>query len=123
MADQTTDRLVDRLADRLVDIALGSLSTSLYRARNLRVTTTMEDMVDFFHVLRLYRTITCITKYNIAIPKNNLYLFVSFGISHPYFLQSLLTNILLTLILHRIIPVLSFMTELFTIFARQYIMF
>lgn len=52
MADQTTDRLVDRLADRLVDrlvdIALGSLSTSLYCARNLRVTTIMEDMVDFF---------------------------------------------------------------------------
>ena len=38
----------DRLADRLADIALESLSTSLYRARNVRVTTIMEDMVDFF---------------------------------------------------------------------------
>lgn len=37
-----------RLADRLVDIALGSTSASLYRARNVRVTTTLEDMVDFF---------------------------------------------------------------------------
>lgn len=67
MADQTTDRLVDGLADRLVDIALGSISASLYRARNLRVTTIMEDMVDFFHVLRLYRTITYLIKYNVAI--------------------------------------------------------
>ncbi len=33
---------------RLADIALGSLSTSLYRARNLQVTTILEDMVDFF---------------------------------------------------------------------------
>lgn len=57
------------------------------------------------------------------MPKSNLYLFVSFGINHPYFLQSLLTNILFTLILHRIIQVLFFMTELFAIFARQYIMF
>lgn len=57
------------------------------------------------------------------MPKSNLYLFVSFGISHPDFFQSLLTNILFTLILHRIIQVLSFITELFTIFARQYIMF
>lgn len=48
MADRATDRLVDRLADRLVDIALGSLSTSFYRARNVRVTTILEDMVDFF---------------------------------------------------------------------------
>lgn len=48
VADRVTDRLVDRLADRLVDIALGSLSASLYRARNLRVTTILEDMVDFF---------------------------------------------------------------------------
>ena len=37
-----------RLADRLADIALESLSTSLYRARNVRVTTILEDMVDFF---------------------------------------------------------------------------
>lgn len=44
VADQTTDRLVDRL----VDIALGSISASLYHARNLQVTTIMEDMVDFF---------------------------------------------------------------------------
>ncbi|WP_368388944.1 DUF1016 N-terminal domain-containing protein [Leyella stercorea] len=43
----------------------------------------------FFHILKLYRTITYLTKYNIAIPKSNLYLFVSFGISHPDFLQSL----------------------------------
>ena len=57
------------------------------------------------------------------MPKSNLYLFVSFGISHPDFFQSLLTNILFTLILHRIIQVFSFITELFTIFARQYIMF
>ena len=52
MADRTTDRLVDRLADRLVDrlvdIALGNISASLYCARNLRVTTILEDMVDFF---------------------------------------------------------------------------
>lgn len=52
VADQTTDRLVDGLADRLVDwlvdIALRSISASLYRARNVRVTTIMEDMVDFF---------------------------------------------------------------------------
>lgn len=48
MADRATNRLVDRLADRLVDIALESISASLYRARNLRVTTIMEDMVDFF---------------------------------------------------------------------------
>lgn len=44
MADRATNRLIDRLAD----IALGSLSTSLYRARNVQVTTTLEDMVDFF---------------------------------------------------------------------------
>ena len=48
MADQTTDRLVDRLADRLGDIALESISASLYHARNVQVTTIMEDMVDFF---------------------------------------------------------------------------
>lgn len=48
MADRLVDRLIDGLADRLVDIALGSISASLYRARNLRVTTIMEDMVDFF---------------------------------------------------------------------------
>ena len=48
VADQTTDRLVNGLADRLVDIALERISASLYRARNLRVTTIMEDMVDFF---------------------------------------------------------------------------
>lgn len=48
MADRATDRLVDILADRLVDIALGSLSTSLYRARNVQVTAILEDMVDFF---------------------------------------------------------------------------
>ena len=48
MADRMVDRMVDRLADRLVDIALGSLSASLYRARNVRVTTILEDMVDFF---------------------------------------------------------------------------
>lgn len=42
------DRATDRLADRLVDIALGSTSASLYRARNVRVTTILEDMVDFF---------------------------------------------------------------------------
>lgn len=48
VADRATNRLVDRLADRLVDIALGSLSASLYRTRNLRVTTILEDMVDFF---------------------------------------------------------------------------
>ena len=38
----------DRLVDRLVDIALESLSTSLYRARNVQVTAILEDMVDFF---------------------------------------------------------------------------
>ena len=48
MADRMVDRMVDRLADRLVDIALGSLSTSLYCARNVQVTTILEDMVDFF---------------------------------------------------------------------------
>ena len=48
MADRATDRLVDILADRLVDIALGNISASLYCARNLRVTTILEDMVDFF---------------------------------------------------------------------------
>ena len=48
VADQTTDRLVDGLADRLIDIALGSISTSLYCARNVRVTKIMEDVVDFF---------------------------------------------------------------------------
>lgn len=48
VADRATDRLVDILADRLVDIALESISASLYRARNLRVTTILEDMVDFF---------------------------------------------------------------------------
>ena len=48
MADRATDRLVDRLVDRLEDIALGSTSASLYRARNVRVTTILEDMVDFF---------------------------------------------------------------------------
>ena len=48
LVDILADRLVDILADRLVDIALESISASLYRARNLRVTTTMEDMVDFF---------------------------------------------------------------------------
>lgn len=37
----------DRLVDRLVDIALESLSTSLYRARNVQVTAILEDMVDF----------------------------------------------------------------------------
>lgn len=42
------DRLVDRLIDRLADIALESTSTSLYRTRNLQVTTILEDMVDFF---------------------------------------------------------------------------
>ena len=36
------------LVDRLVDIALESLSTSLYRARNVQVTAILEDMVDFF---------------------------------------------------------------------------
>ena len=45
-----------RLADRLVDIALGSISTSLYRARNVRVTTILGDMVDFF----TYRDFTLI---------------------------------------------------------------
>ena len=48
MADRTTDRLVDGLADRLVDIALESISASLYYAHNVRVTTILEDMVDFF---------------------------------------------------------------------------
>ncbi len=37
-----------RLADRLADIASRSISASLYRARNLQVTTILEDMVDFF---------------------------------------------------------------------------
>ena len=44
MADRATDGLVDRL----VDIALGSISASLYYAHNVRVTTILEDMVDFF---------------------------------------------------------------------------
>lgn len=48
MADRATDRLVDRLVDRLADIALENISASLYRARNLQVTTILEDMVDFF---------------------------------------------------------------------------
>lgn len=48
MADRATNRLADWLVDRLADIALGSLSASLYRARNVRVTTILEDMVDFF---------------------------------------------------------------------------
>lgn len=47
MADRATNRLIDRLADRLADIALGSLSTSLYHARNVQVTTILGDMVDF----------------------------------------------------------------------------
>ena len=45
-----------RLADRLVDIAFGSISASLYRTRNLQVTTILEDMVDFF----TYRDFTVI---------------------------------------------------------------
>ena len=48
MADRATNRLVDRLADRLVDIALESISASLYCAQNVRVTTILGDMVDFF---------------------------------------------------------------------------
>ena len=48
MADRATNRLIDRLADRLVDIALGSLSASLYRAQNVQVTAMLGDMVDFF---------------------------------------------------------------------------
>ena len=48
MADRMVDRIVDRLADRLVDIALGSICASLYHARNVQVTTILEDMVDFF---------------------------------------------------------------------------
>ena len=47
MADRATNRMIDRLADRLVDIALGSISASLYRARNVQVTAMQEDMVDF----------------------------------------------------------------------------
>lgn len=42
------DRATNRLADWLVDIALRNISTSLYRARNVQVTTILEDMVDFF---------------------------------------------------------------------------
>ena len=41
---------------RLVDIALESLSTSLYRARNVQVTAILEDMVYFF----TYRDFTVI---------------------------------------------------------------
>lgn len=41
------DRATNRLVDRLVDIALGSLSANLYRARNVQVTAILEDMVDF----------------------------------------------------------------------------
>ena len=41
---------------RLVDIALESLSTSLYRARNVQVTAMLEDMVYFF----TYRDFTVI---------------------------------------------------------------
>ena len=56
MADRATERLVDILADRLVDIAFESISASLYRARNVRVTTILGDMVDFF----TYRDFTLI---------------------------------------------------------------
>ena len=48
LVDILADRLVDILADRLVDIAFESISASLYRARNVQVTTILEDMVDFF---------------------------------------------------------------------------
>ena len=48
LADRLVDILVDILADRLVDIAFESISASLYRARNVQVTTILEDMVDFF---------------------------------------------------------------------------
>ena len=40
--------MADRATDRLVDIALESISASLYRARNVQVTAILEDMVDFF---------------------------------------------------------------------------
>ena len=37
-----------RLTDRLVDISFCGLSTSLYHAHNLMITTMLTDMVDFF---------------------------------------------------------------------------
>lgn len=65
MADRATDRLVDRLAD----IALENISASLYRARNLRVTTILEDMVDFSRTetLQDYNISNKIQRYNTLI--------------------------------------------------------
>ena len=48
--------LFSRLADRLADIALGSISASLYCAQNVQVTAILGDMVDFF----TYRDFTLI---------------------------------------------------------------
>lgn len=69
MADRATDRLVDILADRLVDIALESISASLYRARNVQVTTILEDMVDFLRTetLQDYSISNKIQRYNTLI--------------------------------------------------------
>lgn len=64
------DRATNRLADWLVDIALESLSTSLYRARNVQVTTILEDMVDFFsrsETLQDYNISNKIQRYNTLI--------------------------------------------------------
>lgn len=58
----------------MVDIALGSLSASLYRARNVQVTTILEDMVDFF----TYRDFTLIQQKNYTLSGailNKIYIF------------------------------------------------